>query len=134
MNPPTDLPTEVRELPARLRFAGAEPTPAVARVAERGKSWRTRGALKQIAIWWGLALATIFIPLLHFVLPPLFVLVGIWRAYSAYTETRTLLSLRGPCPKCGTEQEFTELGRLKGPHTVTCAHCRWKLQAEIGRT
>ena len=65
-------------------------------------------------------------------IPWVIVVVGLaaYRAYGRLNERATLLSLHGPCPKCGTEQDFTELGRMHFPHKVTCANCRWDLTLE----
>ena len=53
------------------------------------------------------------------------------RAANRFREYRTLVSLRGACPKCGTEQEFGETGRMKNPHAVHCASCRWELRVDV---
>jgi hypothetical protein len=120
---------QVAEVPARLVFAGGEWSEARARVVERTAGWRRSGALMQLSIW-------LLIPVVMWVPPHapwvLLVLgVGAVRALNRYREHRTLLSLRGACPKCGTEQDFHELGRMKQPHTVHCAQCRWELRVDV---
>jgi hypothetical protein len=59
--------------------------------------------------------------------------VGLLFAFLHARERRTLLSLRGPCPKCGVEQYFREVGRMGSPHKVTCASCRWDVFVEVPR-
>src|SRR6476661_6597993 len=51
---------------------------------------RTRRALKVLGIFWGLAIACVFVPILHFILVPLFTLVGIWLALRAFRNTREM--------------------------------------------
>jgi hypothetical protein len=124
-----EVDVQVAEVPARLVFAGGEWSQARARVIERTAAWRRSSALTQLA-WW------LLVPIV-FWLPPhipwvLLVLgIGAYRALNRYREFRTLVSLHGPCPKCGMEQEFHETGRMKQPHTVHCAHCRWELRVDV---
>jgi hypothetical protein len=69
----------------------------------------------------------------HVIWPPILAFVGLFLAFNHMREHRTLLSLHGPCPKCGTVQDFTELGRMGNPHKVTCANCRWDSYVEVAR-
>ena len=120
---------QVPEVPARLVFAGGEWTQAQARVIERTPAWRRSAALMQLG-WWLLAPVVFWIPP-HIPWVLLVLAIGAVRALNRFREQRTLVSLRGPCPKCGTEQEFRELGRMKQPHAVHCAHCRWELRVDV---
>lgn len=120
---------QVPEVPARLVFAGGAWSEARARVIERSAAWRRSSALIQLG-WWLLAPVVFWIPPhLPWVLAVL--AVGAVRAMNRHREFRTLVSLRGPCPRCGTEQEFRETGRMRQPHVVHCAHCRWELRADV---
>ena len=120
---------QIPEVPARLVFAGGAWSEARARVIERTASWRRSSALAQLGLWL-LAPVVFWIPP-HIPWVLLVLGVGAMRALNRFREHRTLVSLRGHCPKCGTEQEFRELGRMKNPHTVHCAHCRWELRADV---
>jgi len=120
---------EIAEVPARLVFAGGEWSEARARVIERTARWRRGSALAQLGLW-------LLVPVVFWIPPHipwvLLVLgVGAMRALNRFREHRTLVSLRGPCPKCGAEQEFRETGRMKQPHTVHCASCRWELRVQV---
>ena len=116
---------------ARLVFASGEWTEATARVIERSASWRRRATMRSLA-WWLLAPVVVWIPP-HF--PWLLIVLGLgaWGALNRMREFRTLVSLHGACPKCGTEQDFRELGRMREPHRVHCAQCRWELRADVAR-
>lgn len=121
----------VPEVPARLVFMGGTATEARARVVERSKAWRRSQVMKDLAL-------LLLMPVVVFIPPhvpwPLVVLaVALMRAFNHSREHRTLLSLRGPCPKCGTDQEYKELGRMGNPHKVTCASCRWDLFVDVPR-
>lgn len=123
-------PPLVPEVPARLHFGG-KTTEARARVIERTARWRRMGAARQL-LWWLLAPAVFFVPP-HIPWVLLVIGIGGYRAFTRMLEHRTLVSLHGVCPKCGAEQDFAELGRMREPHRVTCAGCRWELEAEVAR-
>ena len=124
-------PSSVPEVPARLSLGG-NATEARARVIERTAAWRHAAAARQLAWWLLVPLVALVPPHVPWVLAVL--AVGGMRAWGRLRERRTLVSLHGPCPKCGTEQDFAELGRMKEPHhTVTCASCRWDLRVEVAR-
>lgn len=120
---------QVPEVPARLVFAGGQRSEARARVIERTAAWRRSAAVMQLG-WWLLIPVVFWIPP-HLPWVLVVLIVGAVRAMNRYREYRTLVSLRGACPKCGTEQDFTELGRMRQPHVVHCASCRWELQAQV---
>lgn len=122
---------QVPEVPAKLVFAGGEWSPARARVIERSAAWRRRAALMQLG-WW------LLVPIVFWIPPHLpwvvaVLVIGGYRAMGRWREHRTLVSLYGPCPRCGTAQDFPELGRMTQPHTVHCASCRWELHVDVPR-
>lgn len=121
---------DVAEVPVQLRFSGMDPAPGYARIAERSSRWRTVGALRQLALWWGLMLLVVWIPP-HLPWALISFTVGAIRAYRRYNEQRTLVSLRGVCPKCANEQEFAGGVPLKNAQTVTCAACQWELKVDL---
>jgi hypothetical protein len=121
----------VPEVPARLVFMGGKASEARARVVERTKAWRRSQMTKDLALLL-LIPVVVFIPP-HFPWPIVVLAVALLRAFNHSREHRTLLSLRGPCPKCGAEQEYKELGRMGNPHKVTCASCRWDLFVDVPR-
>jgi hypothetical protein len=121
----------VPEVPARLVFMGGQSSQAQARVIERSAAWRRSQAIKDLLLL-VLAPAVFFIPP-HVPWVVLVVGVSLVRAFNHVREHRTLLSLHGACPKCGTEQEFSELGRMGSPHKVTCASCKWDSYVEVAR-
>ena len=121
----------VPEVPARLVFMGGKATEGRARVLERSDAWRRSRVLRDLLLVLFSPVAFVVPP--HIIWPPIVALVGLFLAFNHARERRTLLSLRGPCPKCGVEQEFKELGRMGNPHKVTCASCRWDLFVEVAR-
>lgn len=120
------------EVPAVLTLSDLPPRPARAEIVERDKSWRTRAALRELAIWWLPILVFIWIPLVHLIAVPLLLVVGAWRAITRMREGSTLAGLHGTCPKCGTEQDWPGGGRV--PSEVQCVHCQWDLHLRLGQT
>ena len=118
------------ELPARISFSG-KTTQARARVIERSAAWRHVSAARQLG-W------LLLIPAVGWVPPHIPWILGAlgisgFLAYGRLQEHRTLVSLHGTCPKCGMEQDFQDLGRMKNPHKATCAGCQWDLYVEVAR-
>ena len=127
---PTADTEAVHSVPARLSLAGAA-APAVVTVVERTPRWRTVGAIQRLALWWILLPVVVWIPP-HFPWVLLVLVLGAVQAYRRYHEHQTMVGLHGTCPKCGTEQDFSDHGPLRAQRKVTCAHCRWELRLEIG--
>ncbi|HEU4451486.1 MAG TPA: hypothetical protein VFR81_00460 [Longimicrobium sp.] len=121
-------PPVLPEVPARLHFGG-KTTEARAQVIERTARWRQVGAAKQLLWWLLVPVAALIPPHIPWVL--LVLGIGGYKAAVRLMEHRTLVALHGACPKCGTEQAFSELGRMRQPHKVTCASCRWEIEAEV---
>ncbi|HYW08571.1 MAG TPA: hypothetical protein VE913_16545 [Longimicrobium sp.] len=118
----------IPEVAARFSFSG-ETTEGRARVIERSASWRRTSALREL-LWLLLAPAAFLIPP-HIPWVILVIGFGLFRAFNRAREYRTLVALQGACPKCGAQQEFAELGRMRNPHKVQCSSCRWTLTAEV---
>lgn len=116
------------EVPARLSFGG-NATEGRARVIERSGRWRRASAAKELL--WLLTAPVVVLAPPHIPWAILLVLFVAFRATGRLREHRTLLSLHGPCPKCGTDQAYAEVGRMKEPvHAVHCATCRWEIRVE----
>ncbi|MFQ5469164.1 MAG: hypothetical protein ACE5EH_02530 [Gammaproteobacteria bacterium] len=57
-------------------------------------------AIKLLALLWGLAIVTLFIPIAHFFLVPGFLIAGPIMAYSRYKVNETKENVYGECPTC----------------------------------
>lgn len=80
-----------------------------------------RAAIR-LVVCWALAVATFFIPLLHFVLVPGFVVVGPVMAFLAFRSTVKVTSTSVTCPKC-EKVSTIEKGLTGWPVTLRCSHC-----------
>ncbi len=111
------------EVPTFLTAFGHEASPARALIVEQAPGQRFARTLGGLGMFWGLGLASVFIPVAHFVLVPTFVVGGVVMAVKRAREDRRLLWVRGACPRCGVEQELKPGGRFVDGRTFDCPSC-----------
>jgi len=100
------LPPAAITVPARIEYTGKPASDAQADLIRRSRSERMRRATLAWATCWGLAVAAVFIPLLHFILVPALLLAGPLVGRSRWREKATVLGARGVCPGCGKPQSI----------------------------
>ena len=115
------------EVPARLTAFGHPPQPVQAVIVEQAPGQRFARTLGGLGMFWGLGLASVFIPVAHFVLVPTFVVAGIVMAVKRAREDRRLLLVRGACPRCGAVQEIRPGGRFVDGRSFDCPKCHGNL-------
>ena len=102
---PTPLPRPVpTPHAATLTYLGRPDQPAELSVIVRDAGQRTRRAVLTWLAAWGLGIAAVFLPVLHFVLVPLLVLGGPILALHRLGESVSVLAVTGTCPGCGVPQ------------------------------
>jgi len=116
---------------ASLHYFQDAPTSAMAHLAVPTAPARARRAWLTLLAGWGLAVASVFIPVLHFILVPAFLFGTPLVAWSRWKERVRLLSADGMCPACGELQHFTETGALQGDRPVRCDRCRRQLMLHV---
>jgi hypothetical protein len=116
-------------IPVQIRGLGDKVSPGTVEHQAWQKRERTLRALKALGITWGLAVAAVLIPLLHFVLVPLLLLAGpavfVWIA----GQEEMILGGRGTCPECGKPLEIAK-STVKWPLKDICTHCHAQLTVE----
>lgn len=115
------------QIAAQLAAFGHEPRPATAVVIEQAPGARVGRVLAGLGMFWGLALASVFIPVAHFLLVPTFAVAGVVMAAVRAREDRRLIVLRGTCPRCGAPQELRPGGRFVDGRRLDCAACHGNL-------
>ena len=123
--------SERRELSAVLRGFGAAPTPATV-VVERLTA-RARLLRAATVVGLGLAAAAIAlpIPVVHFVLVPGSLLVGLTLGAIRLAQREIVHRAEGPCPFCGTSQRLGLAGKaFRLPRRVHCTACGRELDLE----
>ncbi len=109
---------------------GTAPAEGIARIIIWSRHERMQRAIKTGAIFFGLAIGAAFIPLLHFVLVPAFLLATPIAAYLAYGQESVISGGNARCPDCGNE---FELARTKPafPLNDLCTHCRREVRIRL---
>ncbi len=125
MTPPDPNPpvAAVDELPASLTYVGRPSTAAVMSVRHHARRERVGRALRTLGACWGLAIVTVLVPVLHFVLVPGLLIAGPLVALQRLRERMTVIGARGDCPGCGAPQDFA-VGSAPAPRmALRCATC-----------
>lgn len=102
-------------------------------VKEWSSGERLKRALKLLAKSWGVALAAVFIPLLHFFLVPLFVLGGLIGAALVYGAEKSLEKGEGTCPSCGAPVSVAKRWNLVFPFAFHCENCQARIEVDFER-
>jgi len=112
-------------------YPDREPAPAAVRVRRRDRRARTVRAAKTLGACWGLAVAAVFLPVLHFVLVPLLLVLGPALSWSRLHEAHTLIDAQGRCPGCG-EPLALKLGtRWRERTLLRCERCGRGLELRL---
>lgn len=93
----------------------------------QSERWRRAGKVFGLAFL--VAFFTIFIPVLHFILPPLILLGGCVISFTTYMENSEVLKGEIPCPNCAKAITLTRESE-EWPKTVRCPGCAYTLQIE----
>jgi len=91
-------------------------------------SGRIARAGKVLAVCWLLAIITLFIPIAHFFLVPLFVIGGLVMAYMKYRAAEITENATGICPECNDNVTISLDPADKLPKWTYCPACNKPLQ------
>lgn len=90
---------------------------------ELSQSLKLKSAAKWISIFVTLAIASVFVPILHFVLVPAFLIAAVVAGVKAYSQKADLQNVRGNCPNCGADISIERV-RIKKVSGEICPQCR----------
>jgi hypothetical protein len=93
------------------------------------KKERTARAFKALGISWGLAVAAVFLPLLHFFLVPLLLLAGPVAFFLVAGQGAVILGGKGECPECRREFNIVRTP-VQWPISDSCNHCQAQLKID----
>lgn len=79
-------------------------------------------SLQKLGMFWGLALFSILLPVVHFVLTPLFFILGIYLAVRARKFRHEILSGSINCPHCKAPVTIGKAAFFE-EHTEICQNC-----------
>lgn len=106
----------------------ASTTAGEIRIQKWNPSERTRRAIQKWGLVWGVGLVCVFLPLLHFILVPLCILIGPFAGYWFYKREKSFLGGTARCPECG--KDFSLSKSLKLPMRDVCSECRASVKVE----
>ena len=106
----------------QIRDSQRDPVNAELDIEHISIGQRIGKAAIRLVVCWALAVATIFIPLLHFVLVPGFAVLGPVMAFLGFKPTVKVTSKTVTCPKCEKVSTIEE-GSTGWPVTLRCSHC-----------
>jgi hypothetical protein len=122
----------IRSLTVPLTGFGSAPTEAQVTVETLGLRARLARAGAVAGAGLALALIALPIPLVHFVLVPAALLLGITFGAIRLGQHEIFSSAEGSCPFCGTRQRLGLAGRVfRLPRRVFCSNCQREL--DLGR-
>lgn len=116
------------ELRGTLRGYGPRTTEATVQLMRFDRGARLRRAGLGLVTWWTAALASVFIPVAHFVLVPGFLGFGVYSGVRRARSPVVPLEITGTCPDCDTDQAFDVPSRWSDPLDLACSSCRRRLQ------
>ena len=118
------MPPVPQEHPATLTWLGRPDEPAILGVLVHGDRERTRRAAATWGTAWLLAVLAVFLPVLHFVLVPVFLIGGPLLALQRFGERVSVIEVRGTCPGCGVPQTQTLRTAARARLEFRCDACR----------
>ena len=116
------------QLKVKIKKSGLPTTSGEVTLKHFEKSDRMWRGTKGLTIGWVLAMFSIFVPILHFILVPGFFILGIVLFFAMSAETETIAGGQGVCPDC--KQEFRIEGGRDLPFDDVCNHCRAHFKIE----
>ena len=111
------------DVPASLTTFGASPRRVSVTVVHPSSGRRAARALKAGGVFWAVAAGCVFLPGLHFVLVPGFLLAGVVISFRHLRDQEVVSRVHGPCPRCGLEQDFAAGNGLTPSWELDCPAC-----------
>jgi uncharacterized membrane protein len=117
-----------RILKVPLKGFGAPATDAEVQLAVLDPGDRLKRAAVVFLVFLLVAVGAIPIPLVHFVLVPLALLLGVGFGANRLRQHEIFRQVEGRCPFCGTQQTFTVMGSFRLPKRLHCGNCQRELE------
>lgn len=114
--------SEERMVTVELKARSGEISDTVVRKISWLPAERTKRALKVGAIGLGLTIAFVFVPIAHFVLVPLGLILTPVAMYFAHKQIQLFPKQNLNCPKCHHSVEWAARTYAQGE--IFCDHCR----------
>jgi hypothetical protein len=100
-----------------------------------GKHFTPAQRYKRAALYWSimwlLAGVSALIPIVHFVLVPIFAIAGPVLGYLKYRQKTISEAIEGKCPACRQEIRLPLDQQTTLPHRDVCPHCDKHIQIQV---
>ena len=94
---------------------------------------RVRRSLKILGFIWILAVLSVFLPIAHFILVPVFFIAGPIVAHFIYKQESAVVGGESLCPNCGKQLPIVS-GPNKWPLEDLCSNCQTHVLVEMLNT
>ena len=81
-------------------------------------------AIKTLLKFWGIAALCILIPIAHFLLVPLFFIMGIAKSIKILHKAEDGLYAKGSCPSCEQHVKLNLENNANLPQWIDCPNCK----------
>lgn len=107
--------------------------PTLYKVTYLNPAQRFQRAMTTAALFIGAAIVSVFIPVLHFVLVPLFLLLSTIAAFRRYKEVSLVNLENFKCPKCQADLKQKEVHQTEADPSskIYCYECRSSMRLEV---
>jgi len=85
-------------------------------------------AIKTLLKFWGIAALCILIPIAHFLLVPLFFIMGIVKAMKLLHKAEDALYAEGTCPACEQHVKLPLENNAELPQWIDCTNCKQPIE------
>lgn len=85
-------------------------------------------AIKTLLKFWGIAALCILIPIAHFLLVPLFFVMGIVKSLKLLHKAEDGLYAKGTCPSCEQQVKLTLENNAELPQWIDCPNCKQAIE------
>ncbi len=114
---------DLTEIGVEAKIYGMPPSVGAVRIRSLGTAERVRNGLAKFGTFLGIALVCVFFPIVHLVLVPLSLMLGLHFAAKTMRVRGRIVSGSVPCPECG-EPCLLDAKLAQWPMTADCAGCR----------
>jgi hypothetical protein len=121
------------DVTASITAFGVPPRRVTVSIVRPSPGQRVARALKAGGAFWAAAAGCVFLPGLHFVLVPGFLLIGVAVGLGRLRDQEIVSRVRGACPRCGLEQEFAAGNRPVPVWSLDCPACHNNLTLTLSR-
>ncbi|MGZ3696002.1 MAG: hypothetical protein ACXWQO_18185 [Bdellovibrionota bacterium] len=119
----------IKEIPAHLE-AGGKASDGIAKARLWTEAEKKKRGLRGWGLMWGLAIFSIFLPLVHFVLVPAFFIAGPFVFFWLKKQNGRIFEVSANCPFCGKKLTAPEMG-MNSPLRIICGACKEPVRVDL---